>query len=243
MGSIINNMSMFAFLFHLPGWNGLLISLGNSCYWVSALLPYLVQWFISKFLENTVALEEGSGISIGARQVSVHEYVTALQIALLIYGIVGACAISVPIFWFAVPSQKEYYQAQDVLGVPMPRPRGQNWFAKSIRDMKMAWRGLTNDREYVTGHIFVVGASTMDSLGTFVYQAMPQPYGTALFNTEEGGDDLAKLVTISLVVLGCTVAPVSGVVIDKAGVDGSRVGGIRYIAYANGVGILFVALC
>ena len=42
-GSLLSNMSFFALLWHLPGWQALTVALANCCYDVAGFLPVVLE--------------------------------------------------------------------------------------------------------------------------------------------------------------------------------------------------------
>eukprot|EP00392_Amoebophrya_sp_AT5.2_P017630 g18025.t1 len=133
-GSWINSMGLFGFLFHVPGHNGLLLSLSNSCYYIAAFLPVVLQ---------TLLMDRGY----------------SFPDALLLYCV--PVSVAMVGGYFVIPAQNEYYkQATEVLTMPIPRPRpSSNWKAwgKKMRHTIAMIRCLvgTSDGRRLTKCIFV----------------------------------------------------------------------------------------
>jgi len=225
IGSLINSMCIFGFLFHLPKWHGLLVSMSNNCYYVSAMLPVLLRFLVD------------SGC------------VASFADGLLWYGIVGVLVISLPAFWFVLPSQAEYFaEAQKVLGLPMPRPpvRGEvdSWSgylrrlwrrARIGRQVSLSRRVLFSPAT-LKDHVLVFLACTIGSVAIFVYTNMPTPFGKALFGHAADGQRLASMMATNLALQGVFVGPLAGVVIDRAG-------GVPRLLLANAISLLAFVCC
>ncbi|CAD7940974.1 unnamed protein product [Amoebophrya sp. A120] len=187
-GSWINNYGLFGFLFHVPGYNGLLLSLSNSCSYIAAFLPV--------FLQDSVMTTYGISFPHALLGYSLPVGVSALLLGLV------------------VPSQREYYaEAERALGMPIARPRVS--FLKLWTSTKQAWELLTRP-QYWPRHRQLLFATLLGNIGSFVYISMPQPYAAALFNFPAQHQDphLGSFIVTNLAVIGLVASPVVGVVLD-----------------------------
>ncbi|CAD7931050.1 unnamed protein product [Amoebophrya sp. A25] len=237
VGSMINSISILGFLWHLPGWNGLLFALSASAYYVSAFLPLLLQ--------STIMDQFGA----------------PFETALLIYAI--PVFMSMVVLFVCVPSAKEYRRAaQKALGIPVPVPKI-SWrqirlnVVMSCRTLCLKGGGKKDDIkvdsarrlrggleaimdqasmsqddavgrledkddnavedliDYPRQHATMVFAMIFANVASFMYSATPQPYATALFGGDTAaGDQLGQLVAANLGYVGLIFGPASGFIID-----------------------------
>jgi len=111
-GSLMQNFGFFGLLFHLPGWQALILGLSQGCVQVAAGLPVAIRTFM-----------EMTSVS--------------LQPALLAF--VAAICLAAAATAAAVPSQAEYFlQAQEVLGMPLPRQKAT--MTKMTEAVSQSWR-------------------------------------------------------------------------------------------------------
>eukprot|EP00391_Amoebophrya_sp_Ameob2_P002494 CAMPEP_0179004476 /NCGR_PEP_ID=MMETSP0795-20121207/13327_1 /TAXON_ID=88552 /ORGANISM="Amoebophrya sp., Strain Ameob2" /LENGTH=1056 /DNA_ID=CAMNT_0020698745 /DNA_START=718 /DNA_END=3888 /DNA_ORIENTATION=+ len=191
-GSWINSMGLFGFLFHVPGHNGLLLSLSNSCYYIAAFLPVVLQ---------TLLMDRGY----------------SFPDALLLYCV--PVSVAMVGGYFVIPAQNEYYkQATEVLTMPIPRPRpSSNWKAwgKKMRHTIASAFAVLNRREHRAKHVKLLSAVLIAACSIFVYISLPDPYVVALFHGNTAiGSEIAAYVVTSLAWMGLVVSPVVGVLID-----------------------------
>lgn len=113
-GSLMQNFGFYGLLFHLPGWQALVIGLSIGCTSVAAVVPVVLS-----------ELMEATGISLGP--------------ALCGYSLV-VCS-SAATLALTVPRQPEFFaQAQRVLGIPVPQLDAS--LGRLRKSLRAAWRVL-----------------------------------------------------------------------------------------------------
>eukprot|EP00928_Gymnodinium_smaydae_P016464 TRINITY_DN16181_c0_g2_i1.p1 TRINITY_DN16181_c0_g2~~TRINITY_DN16181_c0_g2_i1.p1 ORF type:complete len:779 (+),score=131.36 TRINITY_DN16181_c0_g2_i1:53-2389(+) len=117
MGSTMQNFGFYGLLFHLPGWQALVIALSNGCIQAAAVIP-----------EVALRLRTHCGMSIV-------EVLLLFAVTIVIGGAITFCV---------VPSQSDFrLQAQDVLGLPLPVMKSS--LVKVGETFRRAWRVLRVD--------------------------------------------------------------------------------------------------
>ena len=177
MGSLVNNFAFYGFLWHLPGWQALIVALSNGSIQVAALLPLLLKLAMQSFK-------------------------LSLPIALLCYAVVG-CG-SAGLCWFAVPSQAEFYQqAKRVLGIPVPRPLGVQW--RQFREAVLSGHSIMKTSRESFWMVLVIGVGQL-SMSAYSSQAVPfgQELFHSKADGERLGDMYAK-VTACVGALGTSL--------------------------------------
>lgn len=113
-----------------------------------------------------------------------------------------------------IPTQKEYYdQAKKILGMPLPKAPAD---MKVCEMLKRAVEVLGQTKEE---HIVSSIALAMGFALPGYYASMTAPYGEALFGHKEDGERLAELNVLCTSIVGLALAPFTGTIGDKFGLQ------------------------
>ena len=188
LGSYTNNVAFFAFLWHLPGYQALLLSLSNAVYQVSSFLPILLQ-----------QLMRATGLGFTA----------ALGVYALV--VIGAAVVC----YLVTPGLLEYRQtAAQVLGVPLPRKRA-TWRDVN-KQLSGAWAVLRKDwTRHAQFNVLAILGMVPPSIYTAM--ATPFGDELFRDDEEHNGKQLALLFNQVNGVLGIVVGPLAGTLADALG--------------------------
>jgi hypothetical protein len=189
IGSFLVNVGFYAFLFHLPNKQALILSLSNSCFSCASFIPIVISYFMDLMGCN-------------------------LPSALLTYGaiiLIGSGGVC----WITVPSLEEYRaNALVVLGMPIPKRSVKGWegMKKQIRG---AIRVLTHP-DHIIFHKILVSVLVTGWLPAFVYMSMANPLGQEIFGEEGGGNGFSLGISFLKIntLIGLLVGPACGVLVD-----------------------------
>ncbi|CAE8670914.1 unnamed protein product, partial [Polarella glacialis] len=187
-GAYLNSYAMVGLVWHYPKHQGLIMSLMNATYQAGAFFAILVEWTVDSFQ-------------------------VALPVPLLGWALTQALVTS--LLWHIVPTQAEYFaRAELVLGIPLPRHHDEQSLDYFCRKVKDAVGILKLDiwPHTMLGIAFVFSTATLN-----FYMSTAVPFGTSLLGSKQAGKEFGTLCTTINGIIGLTLGPFSGSLIDWFG--------------------------
>lgn len=183
-GCQINSFSFTGLIWHFPKHQALVIALNMATYQVASFLPIGFETLM------------GFGISFE-------------NCTLILFVVVCCTAVTC---WKFVPDMPEYYaEAKKVLGIPLPKPKGD---IKVCEQIKLSWQVMM---QYKTHHLYAGAAIMFGFAMPTLYSGVAVTYGEALFGTPEDGKRLSRLFITGQGLGGVMMAPCAGRFVDRYG--------------------------
>eukprot|EP00931_Biecheleriopsis_adriatica_P100708 TRINITY_DN75968_c0_g1_i1.p1 TRINITY_DN75968_c0_g1~~TRINITY_DN75968_c0_g1_i1.p1 ORF type:complete len:779 (+),score=107.92 TRINITY_DN75968_c0_g1_i1:40-2376(+) len=187
VGAMMNNYAFYGLLYHLPGWQGLIIALSNGCIQTAAYLPVA----ISEFMRLSGA---------------------DLYAALSCYTLVILMAAAM--LYVVVPEQKEYFaKAQEILGLPLPKPKVS--FRRIRKGLVGAWR-VSIMQGWAMWIMVVVTVLTNTCMAMYSVLAVPFGTAV-FSGDKSKGEQVADLWLNMQTLQGLFIVPLTGLVSDMLG--------------------------
>jgi len=186
-GSILNSYAFTALVWHYPGNTNVILSLSTATYQVSALLPLLLR-----------RVMEAYDINLGQAML----------------GFAAMVLVSAVVTWQVTPTQQQYYDmAQEVLGIPLPKPKVKFDLCTKLRQ---GWAAVRLD---IKDHIWLGMGSVFCSTFANLYNSMSSGYGVHLFGTQAAGRSLANMQVETTAAVGMVLAPFIAKIADWLGLQ------------------------
>eukprot|EP00928_Gymnodinium_smaydae_P023455 TRINITY_DN19355_c0_g1_i1.p1 TRINITY_DN19355_c0_g1~~TRINITY_DN19355_c0_g1_i1.p1 ORF type:complete len:737 (-),score=118.11 TRINITY_DN19355_c0_g1_i1:300-2510(-) len=187
MGSTLNSYCFFGLVWHYPGSTTVILSLSTATYQVSALLPMIMKAAMDRF---------------------------AINLGQAMLGFAGTVLLSSILTYHVTPSQQEYYdRANEVLGMPLPKPK------KKLDICKKLSAGKTAVMLDIRDHSWLCLGFTFSLAFAGFYNSMSSAYGRHLFHSKEAGEHLANMQVVTTAAVGAACAPFIAKIADVLGLQ------------------------